>query len=176
MDPGKPPVTRKQRLFLALVADEPVQSQLNAHAKQWTWPAGCVPCLPADWHITLHFIGAMDADRVERLAAGVAVPFQPFELVLDQSLLWPHGLAILGATVVPPPLRALYERLGAALRGLDVPVESRPYQPHVTLARHAGAAIPPTAFAPVRWPVPAYALVLSTGDRQQRYRVIHQYG
>lgn len=175
MDPGKPPVTRKQRIFLALVADEPVQAQLDAHARRWTWPAGCVPCLPADWHITLHFIGAVGADQVERLAAGVAVPFQPFVLVLDRPLLWPHGLAILGAAVVPPPLRALYERLGDALRRLDVPVETRPYQPHVTLARHAGAAIPPAASAPVLWPVPGYALVVSTGDRQQRYRVIQKY-
>ena len=149
MDPGKPPVTRKQRLFLALEADALVQAQLAAHAQQWTWPAGCAACQPADWHITLHFIGAVDADRVQQLAAGVAVPFQPFELVLDQPLLWPHGLAILGATVVPAPLRALYERLGDALRRLDVPVENRPYQPHVTLARHAGAAIAP-ATIPVR--------------------------
>lgn len=175
MDPGKPPVTRKQRIFLALAADEPVQARLEAHAKQWIWPAGCVPCLPADWHITLHFIGAVDADQVERLAAGVVVPFQPFALVLDRPVLWPHGLAILGATVVPPPLRALYERLGDALRGLDVPVETRPYQPHVTLARHAGAAIPPAASAPVLWPVQGYALVVSTGDPQQRYRVIQKY-
>ncbi|MHB8947574.1 MAG: RNA 2',3'-cyclic phosphodiesterase [Rhodoferax sp.] len=175
MDPGKPPVTRKQRLFLALDADAPVQAQLAAHAKQWTWPVGCVPCQPADWHITLHFIGAVDADQVERLAAGLAVPFQPFELVLDLPLLWPHGLAILGASVVPPPLLALYEQLGAALRGLDVTVETRPYQPHVTLARHAGAAIAPAASTPVLWPVQGYALVLSTGDRQQRYRVIQKY-
>lgn len=176
MDPGKPLVTRKQRIFLALVADEPVQVQLAAHAKQWTWPVGCVACLSADWHITLHFIGAVDADRVRQLAAGVVVPFQPFVLVLDRPLLWPHGLAIVGATVVPAPLQALYQRLGDALRGLDVPVETRPYQPHVTLARHAGAAIAPAASAPVLWPVKAYALVLSTGDRAQRYRVIHNYG
>ena len=175
MDPGKPPVTRKQRLFLALVADERVQAQVDAHAKQWAWPAGCVPCLPSDWHITLHFIGAVDADRAQQLAASVAVPFQPFVLVLNQPALWPHGLAILGATVVPLPLQALYQRLGDTLRALDVPVETRPYRPHVTLARHAGAAIAPAAFAPVLWPVPGYALVLSTGDRQQRYRVIQKY-
>ncbi len=176
MDPCKPPVTRKRRIFLALEADEAVQAQLAAHARQWTWPAGSVACQPADWHITLHFIGAVDANRVQQLAAGVAVPFQPFELVLDQPLLWPHGLAILGATVVPPHLQALYQRLGDALRRLDVPVEARSYQPHVTLARHAGAAIAPAASAPVLWAVKGYALVLSTGDRQQRYRVIHKYG
>lgn len=175
MDPGKPLVTRTQRIFLALWPDEGVQAQLIAHAKQWRWPSGCVPCVPADGHITLHFIGSVHADRVEGLAASAGVPFQPFELVLDQPLLWPHGLAILGATAVPTPLRALYDRLGDALRGLDLAVETRPYQPHVTLARHAGAAIPPTASAPVLWPVRSYALVVSTGDREQRYRVIHQY-
>lgn len=175
MDRGKPLVARTQRLFLALWPDEGVQGQLVAHAKQWTWPAGCVQSAPADWHVTLHFIGNVDADRVAAIMAGADVPFQPFELVLDQPRLWPHGLAVLGTTEVPMPLRALYERLGYALRGLDLAVETRPYLPHVTFARRAGAAIPPAAPAPVVWWVRGFVLVVSTGDRAQPYRALRQY-
>ena len=175
MEPDKPLFTRTQRLFLALWPDEGVQRQLLAQANQWVWPSGCVPYLPADWHVTLHFIGQVDADRVEGIAAGAAVPFQPFELLLNQPGLWPHGLAVLLATDVPMPLRALYDRLGDALHRLDLPVETRPYLPHVTLARRAEAAIPPTALAPVVWSVRSFALVISTGDKGQRYRVIRQY-
>jgi 2'-5' RNA ligase len=103
------------------------------------------------------------------------MPCQPFELVLDQTGLWPHGLAVLRATEVPIPLQALYDRLGQELRALDLAVETRSYQPHATLARHADAAIPPTASAPVVWWVQSFALVVSTGDRNQRYQVIRQY-
>ena len=140
-----------------------------------TWPAGCVKHLPADWHVTLHFIGNVDTQRLVNLAEAVAVPFQPFELVLDQPVVWPRGVAVLLATEVPRPLRTLHDRLGHALRGLDLPVESRPYLPHVTLARRAEAAIAPKAFAPLVWWVRRFALVISTGDRDKRYRMIRQY-
>ena len=175
MDPNKPFVTRTQRLFLALWPDAGVREQLVAHANQWTWPTGCVRYGPADWHVTLHFIGDVDDDRVEGIAASADVPCQPFELVLDQPGLWPHGLAVLRATEVPIPLQALYDRLGQELCAHELAVETRPYQPHVTLARHADAAIPPTASAPVVWRVQSFALVVSTGDRNQRYQVIRQY-
>jgi len=172
---GKPLVTRTQRLFLALWPDDRVREQLVAHASQWVWPTGCVRYRPADWHITLHFIGDVAADRVEGIAASADVPFQPFELVLAQPGLWPHGLAVLRATEVPVPLQALYDRLGQELRALDLAVETRSYQPHATLARHADAAMPPTASAPVVWRVQSFALVVSTGDRNQRYQLIRQY-
>ncbi len=167
--------TPTQRLFLALWPEDGVRAQLAAHASQWAWPAGGVRYLPADWHVTLHFIGNVGAGQVEGIAAGADVPFQPFTLNLDQPQLWPHGLAVLCTAAVPPPLQALYDRLGQVLRGLDLPVETRPYQPHVTLARRAGAAVPPSACAPVRWWVRSFALAVSTGDRDQRYRVIRQY-
>ena len=91
------------------------------------------------------------------------VPFQPFELVLDQPTRWPHGLAVLGAAEVPAPLQVLHDRLGDALRTLGLPVETRPYQPHVTLARRADAVVVPAMLTPVVWRVRRYVLVVSTG-------------
>lgn len=167
--------TSTQRLFLALWPEEEVRAQLTAHTRQWRWPAGCARYLPADWHVTLHFIGNVDTTQVEGIAAGADVPFQPFTLTLDQPQLWPHGLTVLCTTGVPQPLQALYDRLAQVLRGLGLAVETRPFLPHVTLARRAGAAAPPTACAPVIWWVRSFALVVSTGDRNQRYRVIRQY-
>jgi 2'-5' RNA ligase len=175
MNTGKPPVVRTQRLFFALWPDDAIRGQLAAHANQWLWPPGCARYAAADWHATLHFIGDVATEKAAAIAACAAPPFQPFELVLDQPRLWPHGLAVLCAAEVPVALRALHERLGQALRGLDLALDPRPYVPHVTLARHAAAAIAPTALAPVRWPVRGFALVLSTGLAAPRYRVIRQY-
>lgn len=109
------------------------------------------------------------------LRAAAAVPFQPFELVLDRPALWPRGLAVLCATEVPAALKGLIDQLGQALRALDLALDKRPYVPHVTLARHAEAAIAPLACAPVPWPVQGFALVVSTGLKVPRYRVIRQY-
>ena len=120
-------------------------------------------------------MGEVDPDQVLDIVAGANVPFQPFELVLDQPALWHHGLAVLCATDVPLPLRVLHAQLGQALQRLGLPVESRPYRPHLTLARRADAAIAPAAPAPVVWSVKGFALVVSTGCKDQRYRVIHAY-
>lgn len=176
MDPGKPLTPRTQRLFLALWPDDGIRGQVVAHASQWLWPPGCALYASADWHATLHFIGDVATERVEAIADSAAVPFQPFELVLDQPTLWSHGLAVLLASEVPAALRALHERLADRLRRLDLAVDTRPYVPHVTLARHAGAAIPPRAVLPVRWQARGFALVVSTGLKGPRYRVIRQYG
>jgi 2'-5' RNA ligase len=168
---------RSHRLFLSLWPDDGARAQLVAHAKQWVWPTGCVTYAPADWHVTLHFIGNVDADRAADIAAAVAVEVapQPFELTMDQPEVCQHGLAVLLASEVSMPLQALYDRLGNVLRRLDLPLESRPYLPHVTLARRAASVIAPKAFAPVIWSVRSFALVLSTGDKEGRYRVIRQY-
>lgn len=175
MDSGKPLAARTQRLFLALWPDEAVREQLAAHAGQWLWPAGCARYAPADWHVTLHFIGDVDTEQVAAIAACAEVPFQAFDLALDQPKLWARGLAVLCASEVPVALQALHERLGRVLRQRDLVLDARPYVPHVTLARHAEAAIAPAAFAPVRWPVSGFALVLSTGLKAPRYRILGQY-
>jgi 2'-5' RNA ligase len=175
MDSHTPSANRTQRLFFALWPDNDLRQQLVNHAAQWIWPNGCVRYLPEDWHLTLQFIGQVHADRAVDIVALAAVPFQPFTLTLDQPMCWPHGLAVLCMSQAPAPLQALYERLGDALRRLDLPVETRPYQPHVTLARRATAAILPAGITPVVWQARRYMLVESTGIYAPRYRVIHQY-
>jgi len=175
MDSDKPPVASRQRLFLALWPDDGVRRQLAAHAEQWRWPAGCMRYAPQDWHATLHFIGDVASEKVQSIATAAALPLQPFGLVFDQPRLWPRGLAVLCASEPPAALIRLHEALGQALGALDLALDPRPYVPHVTLARRAEAAIAPRVFAPVQWPVQCFALVLSTGLKAPRYRVLRQY-
>jgi 2'-5' RNA ligase len=175
MDSDKPPVASRRRLFLALWPDDGVRRQLAAHAEQWRWPAGCVRYAPQDWHATLHFIGDVASEKVQSIATAAALPLQPFGLVFDQPRLWPRGLAVLCASEPPAALIRLHEALGQALGALDLALDPRPYVPHITLARRAEAAIAPRVFAPVQWPVQCFALVLSTGLKAPRYRVLRQY-
>jgi len=171
-----PAASQSQRLFLGLWPDADVRHQLADHVGQWTWPAGCVQYQPEDWHVTLHFIGQVAADQVDELCSYVDMPQQPFELVLDQPRLWSQGLAVLCGSVVPEPLRELHDQLGQVLRGLGLPVDARPCLPPVTLARRAEGALAPSACTPVRWGVRSYALVVSTRETDQRYRVLLAYG
>ena len=175
MNSQKPVVSHTQRLFLALWPDGPARHQLSLHARAWTWPPDCVQYLPVDWHVTLHFIGEVPTVRVADIAANVALPCQAFECVLDRPRLWPHGLAVLCANKVPAALQNLHDRLGDALCGLGLPVETRPYCPHVTLARRADTAVLPVISPSVVWQISRYALVVSTGKRDGHYRTIREY-
>lgn len=154
MLPSSPTDSRFTRLFLALWPNDVFCGQLADHCSTWVWPAGGVLYQPQDWHVTLHFIGTVDANQLDSIGTRVDMPCQPFELVLDQPQLWPNGLAVLCASTVPTPLCKLHDLLGQELRALDLPMDARPYQPHVTLARRAdGAVAPPAAgmCAVTRW-------------------------
>ena len=164
------------RLFLAICPGEADRLALSAHVDNWQWPAEAARYAPQDWHVTLHFIGPVPRQRVAELGAGLAVPLLPFELRFGEPALWPHGLAVLLPVAVPEALQQLHARLAQALHRLDLRADARPYRPHVTLARHAARALPPRPWPAFGWPVAGYALLESTGESGQRYRVLWRYG
>jgi 2'-5' RNA ligase len=73
-------------------------------------------------------------------------------------------------------LLQLHADLGHALRRLGLRTDERPYRPHVTLARRAVQAGPPARYPAFDWQVRGYALMESTGQAAQRYRVLQGYG
>jgi len=167
------------RLFLALCPGRAVQAALAAHADAWHWNEEVARYAPADWHVTLHFIGAVPCSRIDELRAGLDVLFTPFEFRFGQPVLWPHGLAVLLPMTLPVALQQLHDQLGHRLRQLGLRTDERPYRPHLTLARRAGAARPPARWPAWGWQVQGYALMVSTGETDpggQRYRVLQQYG
>lgn len=164
------------RLFLALLPDEVARAALAVHADAWHWPSDAARYAPADWHVTLHFLGPVPRQRIDELRAALTVPVAPFELRFGEARLWPHGLAVLLPMAIPAGMLQLHSQLGRALRHLGLRIDERPYRPHVTLARHAAQAGPPAQWPAFGWPVQGYALVESTGQAEQRYRVLQHYG
>lgn len=174
MSAAQPPAA-SARLFLALCPGPEEQTALGAHVATWQWPAQASRYAPADWHLTLHFIGAVPLARLAEWQAGLAVPMSAFTLPFGQAELWPHGLAVLLPTTIPEPLQQLHARLAQALQRLDLKIDPRPFRPHVTLARHAPAARPPAAPAAFSWRAHGYALMAATGQPRQRYQVLQHY-
>jgi len=93
---------------------------------------------PEQWHLTLVFLGEVDdrarADLVTRLARA-ATRHPPLQLAL-------HGAGRFGDRVLwtrvdgdVVALRRLAAAAQAAARRARLPVEERPYRPHLTLAR-----------------------------------------
>jgi 2'-5' RNA ligase len=87
-------------------------------------------------HVTVHFLGDRDCEQIEVALAGVKS--EPFELPLRGvgQFKTRDGGAILWAGIdVPDSLRSMHERVGTALAAIGFHAETRPYTPHVTLAR-----------------------------------------
>ena len=159
------------RLFLAVWPDAAAREALLRWRAAARWPAGAAPTPPQQLHLTLHFIGAVPAARLAEVTEFLAVPCAPCRIGFDRVEAWPRGLAVLGASAVPPALQALHGRLAEALRALDLPVEARPWRPHVTLARRAAGAVLPPQAPSGDWLVRGYALVQSAGG----YRTLRHY-
>lgn len=161
------------RLFVALWPDDAVRAALHAATAQWRWPPGTAPVRADRLHLTLHFLGDVPRERIGALRAALAVPVAPCELTLARAAVWRGGVAVLEPASVPAPLVELHAAIGAALRALGVPTETRPWRPHVTLARRAGTDAP--HFAPIAWPVRGHVLVESQLQPRPRYELIARY-
>jgi RNA 2',3'-cyclic 3'-phosphodiesterase len=146
-----PPAPSTLRLFIGLWPDASVRDTVQARADAWSWPAAARRTRTERLHITLHFLGAVAADRIDAVKDGLRMQWQGCELVLDRATVWPGGIAVLEAGHVPAALAELHQALAGKLRALGLPVEERPLRPHVTLARKASGAQPPPGFVPVHW-------------------------
>jgi 2'-5' RNA ligase len=148
------------RLFLALWPDDDTRAKLLVWQQAQTWPAGARLTPASNLHLTLHFLGQVPEARLPALQQALPAPGGPVTLTLDRVDVWPNGVAVLRPETTPPALLALHARLGDTLTQMGLPLESRPYQPHVTLARRAKGLIPQAA-PPLHWSARRYALVHS---------------
>jgi 2'-5' RNA ligase len=139
------------RLFLALWPDARTRAAILAWQQAWDWPPAAAPVAAERLHLTLHFIGNVPRERLPRVAAGLQAAFEPLDFVLDRAEVWPNSVAVLQPQRTPRALGELHLRLAHALRELELPVESRPFRPHVTLARRARGAMPSPREDGVPW-------------------------
>lgn len=154
------------RLFLALWPSPAARRALAAWRGACPW-GGHARLVPDErLHLTLHFLGQVPRTRLPELRA-LPVPARRVDLTLDTLALWRQGVAVLQPSVVPSALQDLHGALGRALAALDLPVDVRPWRPHVTLARGADAPAGEPSLvqlSPVRWRTAGHVLVESLPD------------
>lgn len=176
-----------RRLFFAVDPPEAVRADL-ARSLQPLRDADGAPrwAAPERWHLTLLFLGAVPEDVVPALAAvaGDAVAAAPamrlrlagagrFGSVRRPQVFW----AGLDGDV--EPLTDLARRLAESARSLRLPVEDRPFRPHLTLGRWAprrpADGTMPERLARYRgpsWPVTEVLLVESHLGRRDPYETV----
>jgi 2'-5' RNA ligase len=134
-----------ERLFLAFALPEPVRAVLATLTRPLT---GVVWTPPEQLHVTLRFIGAVDGEQIETIAAKLAsVQVAPFVLPIEGCgtfpLNAPPRVLWIGVGQGHPRLFQLRQRVDDALLSCGLPIDVRTFHPHVTLARcrkDAGAA------------------------------------
>lgn len=128
------------RLFSALPLAPACVDQLTRLRLRWSAPGdGLRWSEPEQWHITLRFFGDVDdgqARCLEESLRGLTAPAP--ELVLGGLDLF-AAKGILFAFMLPSPaLLNLHTEVTAFAAACGAASESRPFQPHVTLARSKG--------------------------------------
>jgi 2'-5' RNA ligase len=139
------------RLFTAIELDSQARAQvvleqqrlarqLQDEALRWVQPE--------HMHLTLVFVGEIAADRAERLEGTMS---QEMRLPSFQIELGGHGvfpsrgaprILWLGVRRGAAAVMTLQRQISLRLKELDVPLEERPFHPHLTLARWRASGRP----------------------------------
>ena len=155
--------TGRRRVFFALWPDERVRAGLAQAARRMHRVSHGQRTRDDRFHLTLAFVGEVNAENLARLRVPPAEVFTSgFLLTLDDWGCWArNGICWAAPSRIPEALRDLAARLEGWLRGAGFELEQRPFVPHVTLVRQAQCVQLPEAMAPVEWQVEAFALIQS---------------
>jgi 2'-5' RNA ligase len=173
------------RVFVAVMLPDAARGALQAQteslreaAPELTWES------PDRWHVTLTFLGEVEASVVEALDSRLqraASRVEPFRLSF--AGVGRFGNRVVHAKVIGDraALRRLAERTTAAARREEVALRDVRYRPHLTLARSRhdadlrsvvehGAGI-----SVAEWTVNEFVVVNSVLGRDRRYDVLQRH-
>jgi 2'-5' RNA ligase len=148
-----------RRLLVGLMADASVQFQISEYRRLWHWPPGAGESPAPNLHLTLHFLG--DVDQQKELALREAIRIMnitPMKLRFETAEVWPGGIAVLRPNE-NVALSQLRRNVEDAMRVAKLMPDTRPFEPHVTLAYNAMGAVPPTEPVSIGWNASAVSLV-----------------
>ncbi len=128
------------RLFIGIPMAEAVVHELASVRAQLERPSdGLRWSAPESWHITLQFLGNTRADQLNCLIAGLRAIVSPLVPVkLDGLGFFDRAGIFFAPVLLSPELIALERQVVAATSRCGFLPETRPYHPHLTLARNRG--------------------------------------
>ena len=132
------------RLFIGIALADAVVRELKSATARLRSSAGSASnalhwTLPDSWHMTLQFLGNATPAQFACLTAHLAtVRSAPVPVELGALGCFDRAGVFLADVLPAPALAALAQRIGAATAHCGFVAESRPFHPHITLARAKG--------------------------------------
>jgi RNA 2',3'-cyclic 3'-phosphodiesterase len=128
------------RLFLGIPLAGPVPRELKQLTERLKSAFGNLRWLePESWHITLKFLGSVTEEQYGCLMNRLCgLHFGPFPIQLEQPGIFDRAGILYVAVQLGPELVALQRNVEAQACLCGFEAESRPYHPHITLARLKG--------------------------------------
>ncbi len=145
------------RAFIAVLIPEPAKSTLASYLKTLTPLARLRWVTPAQFHITIRFLGEQPQSTIEQVKAVLRpVSFDPFEVELSHagafpSLENPRSLWLSGKNGTKE-LNNLVKVVNSSLDSTGFPREKRAFKAHLTLARTNGMPLPAELLQALRNP------------------------
>ncbi|WP_157956692.1 RNA 2',3'-cyclic phosphodiesterase [Salinicola halimionae] len=169
-------MTVSRRLFFALWPDDASRRALAAEAERLAPRCGGYPLPAENMHITLAFLGSVDASRLKPLVElARAWPALQGEWTLDRLGHFSQPRIVWAGSQTPnAALMTLDAELWQALSRHGFTSPQREFTPHVSLVRQADRAPPQSRLsAPLLWRFDHLALVESQlDDGGSRYRTL----
>lgn len=150
------------RLFFALWPQKKEAQAVHTLARRQLAGLDCKPVPIERLHLTLLFLGNVSSERLQEVEAAATVNGSAFTLELDHIGYWRRAkVAWLGPSQAPEALEVLAQDLRDALGATGLELETRPFRPHVTLARKLARPVASGSVECLAWQVNEFALVRS---------------
>ncbi len=165
------------RLFFALWPDDVTRKQLFSISKQLDEPSIRL-VKEANLHMTLAFLGDVSEFETKHLLERAATINNPsFELQLTHVCWWKKPqILFIGTETIPDALLQLVNTIRDMVQQQGLTIDTRPYRPHVTIARKAKQPIETCEPFIVAWRADSFALVISeSGKDGVNYRVLQSW-
>jgi RNA 2',3'-cyclic 3'-phosphodiesterase len=165
-----------KRLFFALWPDEKTRQQCFKIANAIRSDQSRI-MKALNIHVTLLFLGNTDSQKEQAFKIGLKDILVPeITLSFDELNFWKKtGILCLTTSTYDPGLAMLVEALSKLAGNLNMPVDDRPLQPHVTLVRKAKSPVF-LEFEPVIWHSNSFCLIESCGSgNETEYRIVEKW-
>lgn len=131
------------RFFIAITPDQRCSQVLSRFSRKLlaSFPAGLLPTLTKNFHITLHFVGNIKEDRIaslKKICTDVAKRYSVEYTKLTEPGCFPESgpVQVIWVGVEKcPTLNGVFLDLKNALHSHSFRVDQRLFQPHITVAR-----------------------------------------